>query len=319
MDTPVIDICIPTFEPSPQHLAAALESLQKQTFARWRAIVSDDPSKSSDTASMIHPFLADPRFSFKRNQRRLGIGGNWNACLKNGNSSFVAFLFQDDLWAPGYLQQAMEILEKNSNVGFISLGHEYFFEGDISTKPTYLELQELRSRDVREGIHRGRDFLKWWIDRELHPNFIGEPSFVVIRRSALSAAGKFLKDMPQFLDVEYWTRLLTICDWYNLRGNWGSFRVHPGGASAVNQQSGQGLFDRLRCFERLIAVLDREDRTAAIQARNRALEKMAQKFFGRLNKGSRISTKGSGVLRSFCIKHPILTTRIALKAWKKRT
>ncbi len=318
MDTPIIDICIPTYEPNPLHLREALESLQRQTFKRWQVIIQDDASKNVNVAAIVHPFLSDARIRFIESRKRRGIGGNWNKCLKAGNTSFIAFLFQDDMWAPQYLERAVSILEKHPNVGFVSVEHVYRYEGETPLSHLYEELRTYRKRNVQAGLHRGREFLRWWIERELHPNVIGEPSFVVMRRSAVTAAGPFLKDMPQFLDVEYWTRLFTICDWYNLTENLGTFRVHPGGASAMNQQTGQGLFDRLRCFERLIAVLDGEDRKTAITARNRALESMVQKFFGRLKKGNRISTKGSGVLRSLCFRHPVLISKLIIKHFSKR-
>ena len=163
-------------------------------------------------------------------------------------------------------------------------------------------------------MHKGSEFLHFWIHHELHPNVIGEPSFVVMRREVMLKAGEFLEDMPQFLDTEYWLRLLLVSDWYCLNdNNYGSFRVHPGGASAVNQEVGTGLYDRLRCFERLVEWLDGDDQKKAIEARNRAIETMVGKFFRRIGSGKKASAKGSHALLWFCLRHPMLIGRSILK------
>jgi glycosyltransferase involved in cell wall biosynthesis len=318
MPIPLVDVCIPTYEPKREHLSEALQSLLGQTLQEWQAVIRDDASAHADVRALAQPFLTDSRIRFVRGTERAGIGGNWNASVKQGNSPLVAFLFQDDLWAPRYLERAVEILRAHPSVGFVSLEHAYHFEGTMTNAPLYEGLREEKLREVPEGLHQGRTFLRWWIKRGLQPNVIGEPSFVVMRRSVMTAVGPFLNDMPQFLDVDYWTRLLTICDWYNCREELGSFRVHPSAASARNEETGQGLFDRLRCFEYLIDTLHGADRRTAIDARNRAVESMVEKFFGRVKKGGRVSTKGSGVLRSFCLRHPILIATLIVKHFVKR-
>ncbi len=307
------DVLIPTHNPKPDHLKMALESLIKQKFHYWKALIHDDCS-DIDVASMIQPFLSDARITFKKSPHRLGIGGNWNACVASMNAPIVAFLFQDDVWNPDYLAQAIETLEKNPSVGFVSMEHSYMYEGSIENKPLYEAVRSFRKKSVAAGMHQGHTFLNFWIRHELHPNVIGEPSFVVMRRKVMEEAGKFLTDMPQFLDTEYWLRLLTITDWYNeTEKDYGSFRVHSGAASAMNQQSGQGLFDRLRCFEMIIGRLQGNDRTMALEARNGAVETMVAKFFGRRNSGKKTSAQGSGQLLRFCLRHPLLIGKSILK------
>ena len=93
-------------------------------------------------------------------------------------------------------------------------------------------------------------------------------------------AGPFAEDMPQFLDEEYWLRCLLLGDvYFAMESSSGAFRVHAAAASAQNEASGAGIYDRLHCFERLITMLPKgELRVEAIQARNRSMESMARKF-----------------------------------------
>jgi len=308
-----IAVLIPTYNPNREFLHAALHSLQAQTYKEWTAFIHDDCSPNNETDSIIKPFLNDPRITYKRSDKRLGIGGNWNACLSHTESDYVAFLFQDDLWAPEYLEGAIKVLNDNKTVGFVSLEHLYKVEGMDEAAPLYDAVQTFRSDYIRSGFHHGKELLDWWIRNELTPNIIGEPCFVVMRREATKTAGPFLNDMPQFLDVEYWTRLLLTHDWFFLRGNFGSFRVHSMAASATNQKSGQGLFDRLRCFDLLIHQLSGESRSIALTARSNALRKMIGKFVNRVGTGKKVSAQGSGELKKFILRHPLVVVKAGIE------
>jgi len=220
------------------------------------------------------------------------------------------------VWTPTYLAEAVRILEANPTVGFVSLEHTYAAEGTMTTAPLYDEVRQFRSTHIKDGLHQGTELLRWWMTQELTPNVIGEPSFVVLRREAMQKTGSFLTDMPQFLDVEYWTRMLLASDWYFLRGTFGSFRVHATGASALNQESGQGLFDRLRCFQLLIARLSGTDKHIGIAARQSALTKMVTKFRRRIGTGKRVSSQGSSELRTFCLRHPLLILRAIIASYR---
>jgi glycosyltransferase involved in cell wall biosynthesis len=309
-----VDVLIPTYNPKPEHLSEALRSLQAQTFRDWTALIHDDCS-TTDVAAIVAPFLSDTRIRFVRSDTRLGIGGNWNACFRQSSAELIAYLFQDDVWAPTYIADAIETMEKNPTIGFVSMEHAYAIEGEMTTAPLYDAVREFRDKHVKSGLHSGLALLKWWIEQELTPNIIGEPSFVVIRRDALQKMGPFLNDMPQFLDVEYWTRLLLRYDWFFKRGKYGSFRVHIKGASAVNQESGQGLFDRLRCFEILIATLAPNDKPTAIRARSKALKTMVTKFRNRVGSGKKVSAQGSGELKKFCMHHPFLILKAIIASY----
>src|SRR5262245_42416416 len=98
---PTISVCLPTHGPNPAHLRAAIDSVRAQTFTDWELIIHD-ASDGTAVEEIVAPHLGDPRIRFHRSSTRLGIGGNWNACIRMGSAPLVAFLFQDDLWHPDY-------------------------------------------------------------------------------------------------------------------------------------------------------------------------------------------------------------------------
>jgi hypothetical protein len=104
------------------------------------------------------------------------------------------------------------------------------------------------------------------MEKGLRPNFIGEPSFVMLRRSLMESVGKFREDMPQGLDTEYWLRCLLRADWYFERTSLGMFRVHGQAASARNDREGLGLYDRLGFYDTLLHLLPADDYEMSLES-----------------------------------------------------
>ena len=312
----MINILVPTYEPNPDHLRAAIESALAQTETQWDMLIHDDAS-TVDVRAMVETYLSDPRIRFERSEKRLGIGGNWNACRAQGSAEYVQYLFQDDLWEPWFLEKALAAMESDPAIGIASLEHHYACNEDVHSAHLYSDLEEFRRANLTAGKHHGMDILRFWLEHELHPNILGEPDFIMLRRSVMEQAGPYLEDMPQNLDMEYSLRCLQLCDWYYIQDNCGTFRVHGKAASAVNQREGKGVFDRFRCFEEVIKKLPKgSDRTFAITARNNALTHMARKFLHRVGSGEKVQTNGGGPFKKFAMMHPLLVMRAMWKAWK---
>lgn len=313
----LIDIYVPTYEPNPAFLREAIESAKSQTESRWRMLVHDDSSDVINVRSIVDDYINDPRIHFIKSHARLGIGGNWNACLRYGHAPFIQYLFQDDKWAPTYLETMLKTLEANPSVGFASADHSYLCDSEMKATQRYDEVRTIRNQMVTSGMHSGKELLQTWIENELHPNIIGEPSFVMLRRALVHQVGRFDEAMPQFLDSEYWMRCLQRSNYYAVGTNLGAFRVHAKAASARNQESGAGIYDRLNCFERLITTLPNGDlKRKTITARNTALVSMAKKYLARKKEGKATPTSGNVFMKSFAMKHPILMTSALFKAWR---
>lgn len=315
MAAPHVHILVPTYEPDPAHLRQAIETALGQTERRWKMIVHDDAS-SSDVEAIVQPYLKDRRIGFFRSPKRRGIGANWNACLKFAAAPHVQYLFQDDLWAPTYLERMLEVLKDNPNVGFASAHHRYATEG-MELPQSYEDVLRVRS-EIAAGVHEGKAFLRWWLERGLHPNVVGEPSFVMIRRSVLAKSGRFADDLTQGLDAEQWVRMLLVTDWFWIADELGTFRVHPQGTSAKNKEAGKGATDRLEAFERLIAKLPRgEMKSLAVAARNSAVSGMATKYMTKTDDGApRVGGSSKKVMRAFALRHPFVTMKALIKAWR---
>ena len=295
---------MPTYRPNEEYLRAAIDSVFAQTETDWQLFVSDEPT-DVNTEEMIPK---NEKINFKRHMYPLGIGKNWNTCLQFGDSPYVQFLFQDDTWDSRYLERAIEILDNNPDIGFVSLGHEYKYEGKIPTKNTYKELQDYLTYNVSEGRHSGNEFLLKWMENGLHPNVIGEPSFVMMRREVMQQVGEFRTDMSQNLDSEYWTRMLAKTNWFYLPGNFGTFRVHADSASMRNFESGAGIFDRFRMLKSATALLPENRRRQAKEIQKKHTRKMVEKFVKRYG-NEHIHLNEQQSISKFVLRHPLLMLR----------
>ncbi|MBM3231553.1 glycosyltransferase family 2 protein [Candidatus Peregrinibacteria bacterium] len=316
---PKVSVLIPTYKPDPRHLRETLQSLLTQTEQDFECILCDEPTKT-DTKAIIAEYLRDKRFRYVRNSALLGIGGNWNQSLTHATAPVIAFLFQDDLWERDYLETGLKIFAANPGVGFVSQNHRYRYDDNLHTIEGYEVLQNIKREVLKPGLWKGSDFLKFWLQRNMHPNLIGEPPFVMLRREVMEEVGPFTETMPQFLDVEYWLRCLLVTDWYYADGLHGTFRVHGEAASYRNNASGEGLYDRLRCFEWLIGKFDGDMRRFVIASRNRAVEDMAKKFLMRVKRRQGVSANGSKQVLWFVLKHPFVVAYAVTKVlWRRMT
>lgn len=226
---------------------------------------------------------------------------------------FVAFLFHDDLWSPRFLEASINALDAEPRAGFSAAEHTYLSEGNVPTIPLYDELKKNKSQWLAPGYH-GHAFLMEWLRRGLKPNVIGEPSFVVLRRSLMESVGPFNQSMLQCLDCEYWARCLLRTGFVYLPEDLGAFRVHPAGMSAVNQRLGRGAFERFETLWATAKALPINEQAIGRDAVVRALSDMIRLYFAKRKEGQPVSASGSGAVKKFCLGHPILTLRAMIGA-----
>lgn len=253
---PTVSLLMPTYEPNPVHLREALECVLNQSYPDWTLMIRDDASKA-DVHAMVVPFLADPRITFVRNAQRKGIGRNWNACLKDvmvsSDKPYIQFFFQDDLWSPDYLEKSIQALE-STGADISSAAHAYHIEGEemfkAQVESTYAAVTTAR-KAVTGGKHDAREFLQMWIRQGLRPNIVGEPCFVMLRKSLVDRVGPFAEDLTQILDTEYWIRCLQkTVSIVILQESLGQFRVHAKGTSAQNNARAKRRTERWKFLQR---------------------------------------------------------------------
>lgn len=108
-DEPVVDVVVATHRTSP-FLHAALDSVVAQTYPYWTLTVVDDGS--SDPTFVPRAVRDVPRAQVIRHANR-GLGASRNVGIAAGHAPLIAFLDDDDVWAPTKLEAQVDTLRRD--------------------------------------------------------------------------------------------------------------------------------------------------------------------------------------------------------------
>lgn len=226
-----VDIIIATYNRA-SLLPETLMSVQEQTFKEWRCWISED-GETPETISAIEPFLQDNRFVYLPGYHCGFPSVPRNRAITEGVSRYIAFLDDDDLWAPEKLEQQLEFLESapecvllGSNAvrwsgdGSYSKAHPLFFEG---MKSGWLPYESLVNDNKMIN------------------------SSVVIRRSTLKLSG-LLNENPElkaFEDYEFWLRVGVLGKIYLLENPLVIYRDLPNESIRSSSVDSSHLYSKL--------------------------------------------------------------------------
>ncbi len=99
----------------------ALESIQSQTYKDFLVIISDDCSPE-DLYAIAKPFLEDPRFSYRRNEKNLGaenLAGHWNMLVNMCKTPWLIMASDDDVYDRDFLKDMDNLQIKHPNVDLL--------------------------------------------------------------------------------------------------------------------------------------------------------------------------------------------------------
>jgi len=167
-------------------LGRALGSALAQAEVSLEVIVVDDASVA-DVAPVVAP-LEDERVTTVRLPRNEGVAVARNRGIELARAPWVAFLDDDDLWAPEKLRCQLEAISDGCALSYT--GSVYV---DERGRPLY-ERRTPSPAELRPGL--------------LRTNLIGGPSTVLARTETLRAAGGFDTRLSALADWDLWIRLV---------------------------------------------------------------------------------------------------------------
>lgn len=189
--------CIIPTHGRPDFLREALESVLQQSFpVREVIVVSDDGNPESERVVASFSDRAVP-VRHVRNMTSPGASGSRNLGAQVAEGEWLAFLDDDDLWAPEMLQHVAEIVA----------------EHDTDCVVTWLEL--FRGNDAAPGLQIAPRVTAR-ISAAQNPGVTG--SNFVMRRVAFDKHHGFDPDLRVLNDIDFFYRFLL---------NGGSYEVNP--------------------------------------------------------------------------------------------
>ena len=183
---PTVSVVIITYNKA-DTIAAAIESVLRQTYSDFEILVVDDGSTDA-TEERVKPFLGN-RVEYVRKENG-GTGSARNLGISLARGCFIAFLDGDDLWLPRKLEVQMESFRREPEVLAVQCS--------VYCVDDRLDLLEERICGPE------RDQLLNFL---LFKNLPGFSSAVVVRKEAFDRIGGFGTDLVILSDWDMACRL----------------------------------------------------------------------------------------------------------------
>ena len=226
-NNPRVSVLIPTYNYA-GFLDETIQSVFAQTYTDYELVIVDNHS-TDNTDEVVQKYLADERVTYYKNEKNLGVVGNWNRCLELATGEYIKFVCADDKIHPQMLEKYVPIMDKYPNVSLITCDKLAFGSKNHETITPLTHLVDGRTANLHMLIGN-----YCWI---------GEPTSVMFRKRDLTV-GNFSSEYSQYIDWDMWIRLLTVGDCYIVPEILSYVRFHP---ATVSKQQKRNRF--VLCFE----------------------------------------------------------------------
>lgn len=208
---PLVSVCIPAYN-NAGYIKDTIQSVLRQTYQNIELIVVDD--HSTDNTVEVLESVQDERLKIYRNEKNLGMVGNWNRCLELATGDYVKLICADDMIAKNAIEKEAKAMRRNPSVNLVESDTRLV---DINGRKT----GQFR-RYPKSGVVDGRKLAKISL---IIQNFYGAPVNNLIRRSALEKTGGFDTSFTYILDFDMWLRISCTGDVYIIHEQLNSFRI----------------------------------------------------------------------------------------------
>jgi len=121
----MVTVCIPTFRRL-SYLKEAVLAAQAQTLQNIEVLISDDGDSEELKSWSESTARADSRVRYRRNEKNLGLGGNWNECASAARGQWIVIQGDDDRLLPQFCESLLRIAASDSTVLF---SNHYVIDG----------------------------------------------------------------------------------------------------------------------------------------------------------------------------------------------
>lgn len=191
---PLVSICIPSYN-AEKYLAAALESVRRQTFTEWELIVTEDGSRDG-AERIVREFAAtvSQPVRYMRHEVNLGLPATRNSAIRASQGELIALLDADDLWEPDHLEKTVAKLDAEKS----ELAHSgsILFDSDTGQELELRAPSPEAIADFPRSLFEGK--------------YIIQPSSVVLRKKLWERVGGFDPSFRYVEDRDMWLRCARV-------------------------------------------------------------------------------------------------------------
>lgn len=220
---PLVSAVITTYKRDSTYLKEALESVLNQTYPSIEVLVVDDNENGSAYAKAARSLCASYKgVIYIKNHKNMGAQFSRNIGILMARGSYIAFLDDDDIWAPQKIEVQMRLFE-DPEVGMVFCDGYSFADGDRKHLGTFREAS-LFDVPISQEL-------------ELFNDYIGSTSQAIVKRECFANVGLFDTEMPARQDYEMWLRVSG--GGYKIVGSPEKllyYRRHPGERISTNSE-----------------------------------------------------------------------------------
>jgi len=197
VSAPTVSVVLPTRNRS-SLVRDALNTVFNQRDCEFEVIVVDEAS-TDDTPRVLAEF-DDPRLQVIRNEPARGVALARNTAAEVAQGEWIAFLDDDDLWAPDRLRRQLDVADADG--------------GEIAYCSNIL----IDSDRIPSGVALAQDPVV--VHRNLYlVNALGGPSSVMVRRERFDEVGGFDPAFSALADWDLWLRVGDRTDRFSAVGD----------------------------------------------------------------------------------------------------
>lgn len=259
-----ITFAIP-FYSGKEYLRRAIESVLGQSNPDWELLVCDDCGPEGDLSSFLSGIVPPERFRYVRNEKNMGMAGNWNRCLDLAKTDLVTLLHSDDELLPDYTAIMLEYATRYPEEAAFFCRTKIIGSRSepVFSFPDFVK-RFLRPSDGESYALCGEEALT----RLLRGNFIMCPTLCY--RKSVIGERRFNGDWKMVLDLDFTSRLLL--DGLTLRGVpevLYAYRRHTENATAKYTQDLSRFDEERRISDQLAKVAENRGWLSAFHAGDR--------------------------------------------------
>ncbi len=259
---PRISFAIPYYD-GLGYLREAIDSIIAQTDHDWELVVVDD--RGPEPAGDLVAGYDDPRVTYVRNERNLGLAGNWNECVRRTRAPLLTILHGDDRLFPEYAARVLAAADAHPDVAAVFTDSVSIGSDGEPTRTLADRVKDRMPRPSGDHLLQGDDDLAGL----LRGNYIICPS-LCLRREQVGAA-PFTEGLRFVPDWDFTTRMLMEGrQLFSVRTPLIEYRRHSGSQTS-HQTEDASRFEEEILFLRRVAT-DAQERDlprSATMARRR--------------------------------------------------
>ena len=122
-DKAEISIVMPVYK-RVEYIREAIDSaLNQNTKHAYNIIVVDNTEENDDIYNIVKSYPED-KVMYYKNEKNIGMFGNFNRCIEVADSPWIAILHDDDKMKPDYIENVLNVISENRDCVAVGVDHE---------------------------------------------------------------------------------------------------------------------------------------------------------------------------------------------------